>query len=78
MLLHIKKHYFIKFCCLFLKSLKVFSVYLSKNLDFYLTKNESFFVIGDFNAELTKKYLEEFCASYSLQNLIKQPTCLKN
>ena len=25
-LLHIKKHYFIHFCCLFLKSLKAFSV----------------------------------------------------
>ena len=28
-LLHIKKHYFIQFCCLFIKSLKAFSVFLS-------------------------------------------------
>ena len=26
-LLHIKKHYFLHFCCMFLKSLKVYSVY---------------------------------------------------
>ena len=29
MLLHIKKHYFIYFCCLFLKLLKAFSASLS-------------------------------------------------
>ena len=29
MLLHIEKHYFIHFCCLFLKLSKAFSVYLS-------------------------------------------------
>ena len=27
---------------------------------------------------MTKSYLEEFCASYYLKNLIKQPTCFKN
>ena len=30
------------------------------------------------NAETTNCYLEEFCASYNLKNLIKQPTCSKN
>ena len=35
-------------------------------------------VIGDFNAEMTNHYLEEFCASYNLKNLIKEPTCIKN
>ena len=28
--------------------------------------------------EMTNGYLEEFCASYHLKNLIKQPTCFKN
>ena len=27
---------------------------------------------------MTNNYLEEFCASYNLKNLIKQPTCFKN
>ena len=27
---------------------------------------------------MTNSYLEEFCASYNLKNLIKQPTCFKN
>ena len=27
---------------------------------------------------MTTSYLEEFCASYNLKDLIKQPTCFKN
>ena len=45
---------------------------------FYSSKYENFIVIGDFNAEMTNSYLEEFCASYNLKNLIKNPTCFKN
>ena len=51
---------------------------LSENLDFYSSKYENFFVIGDFNAEMTNSYLEEFCASYDLKDFIKEPTCFKN
>ena len=53
------------------------TVNLSKNLDFYSSKYENI-VIGDFNAEMTNNHLEEFCASYNLKNLSKQPTCFKN
>ena len=55
-----------------------YTVNLSKNLDFYSSKYESFIVISDFNAEMTNNYFEEFCVSYNLENLIKQPTCFKN
>ena len=34
--------------------------------------------MGGFNAEMTNSYLEEFCASYNLKSLIKEPTCFKN
>ena len=54
------------------------TVNLSKNLEFYSSKYENFIVIGDFNAEMTNNYLEEFCASYNLKNLIKEPICFKN
>ena len=54
------------------------AVNLSKNLDFYSSKHENFIVIGEFTAEMTNNYLEEFCVSYNLRNLIKQPTCFKN
>ena len=39
------------------------TVSFSKNLDFYSSKYENFFVLGDFNAEMTNNYSEEFCAS---------------
>ena len=54
------------------------TVNLSKNLDFYSSKYENFIVRGDCNAEMTNNYLAEFCASYNLKNLIKEPTCFKN
>ena len=54
------------------------TVNLSKSFDFYSSKYENFIVIGDFNAEMTNSYMEEFCASYNLKNFIKQPTCFKN
>ena len=36
------------------------TVILSKSFDFYSSKYEKFIVIGDFNAEMTNSYLEEF------------------
>ena len=54
------------------------TVNLSKNLDVYSSNYENVIVKGDFNAEMTNNYWEEFCASYNFKNLIKQPTCFKN
>ena len=42
------------------------------------SKYENFIVLGDFNAEMTNTYMEEFCSVYNFKNLIKDPTCLKN
>ena len=36
------------------------TVNLSKSFDFYSSKYEKLIVIGDFNAEMTNSYLEEF------------------
>ena len=54
------------------------TVNLNKNLDFYSCKYENVFVLVDWNAEITNNYLEKFCASYNLKNLIKQFPCSKN
>ena len=32
----------------------------------------------DFNAEMSNTHLQEFCATFSLTNLIKESTCFKN
>ena len=50
-----------------------YTVNLSQNLDLRSSKYENVFVIGDFNAEMTNNYLEEYCSSYNLKNMIKQP-----
>ena len=34
--------------------------------------------MGDFNSELTETEMAEFCETYNLTNLIKEPTCFKN
>ena len=34
--------------------------------------------MGDFNSEITEPGLSEFCETYNLSNLIKDPTCFKN
>ena len=53
------------------------AVSLSKNVNFYSSKHKNLIVIGNFSAEITNNYFEEFCVSYNLKDLIKQPTCFK-
>ena len=42
------------------------------------SKYENFIVLGDFNAEMTNTYMEEFCSVYNFKNLIKDSTYFKN
>ena len=51
---------------------------ISRGIDFYSTKYENFIFLGDFNAEITNSYVENFCGAYGLKSLIKVPTCYKN
>ena len=37
-----------------------------------------FLVIGDLNSEISEMAMSEFCETYNLQNLVKDPTCYKN
>ena len=39
---------------------------------------DSFLNGGDFNSEMTESAMENFCGTYHLHNLIKDPTCFKN
>ena len=47
-------------------------------LDSHVTKYDNFLIMGDFNSEPHEKSMEEFCSRYTLQNLVKGPTCVKN
>ena len=50
---------------------------LGKALDHYSSKYENFMFLGDFNAEETDEYLQNFFNTYSMKNLVKEPTCYK-
>ena len=50
---------------------------LGKALDHYSSKYENFMFLGDFNAEETDEYLQNFLNTYSMKKLVKEPTCYK-
>ena len=50
---------------------------LSDFLDFHSSSYDSIIILGDFNVDVEEPHMKTFCANYSLQNLIKQPTCYK-
>ena len=55
--------------------------YLSKLttiLDHYLSTYDNYLLLGDFNSEPHEDIMKEFCGTYNLANLIKEPTCFKN
>ena len=49
-----------------------------RELDIHSSNYENFLLLVAFNAEMTDPNLQEFCNLYSLENLIKNPTCFKN
>ena len=51
---------------------------LTPILDHYLSKYDNYILIGDFNSEINEEVMMEFCDTYNLSNLIKEPTCFKN
>ena len=51
---------------------------LSDFLDSHPSTYEKVLILGDFNVEVDDQNMKTFCDSYSLTNLIKQPTYYKN
>ena len=51
---------------------------ISKALDAFSTKYENIIILGDFNECVDDETMRNFCNSYRLNSLIKQPTCFKN
>ena len=52
--------------------------YIGRGIDFYSSKYDNFVVLGDLNTEISNSFMEQFCASYNLKSLIKEPTCFKS
>ena len=52
--------------------------YIDKGLDSLSSKYDNYILMGDFNAELSNNFVDSFCGSYSLNSLLRKPTCFKN
>ena len=48
---------------------------ISKKLDIYSTSYDNFIILRDFNIEMKEQQIKDFCDNYSLNSLIRQPTC---
>ena len=48
------------------------------SLDSFMSSYDNFLVTGDLNSEISETVMSEFCKTYNLQNLVKDPTCYKN
>ena len=51
---------------------------LGKILDTQMKIYGNFLIVRDFNFEMTESVMENFCGTYHLHNVIKDPTCFKN
>ena len=52
--------------------------HIGNNIDKYLSTYENFIVLGDFNAEPSNQYIEDFCQVYCCRNILHDKTCFKN
>ena len=60
------------------KSNRVHLECLNKSLALHLLKYEHFLLLGDFNVCVEDSSMSEFCDTYNLKSLIREPTCYKN
>ena len=51
---------------------------LGGEVDKYLCKYENLLMLGDWNSAVTEDAMANFCETYGLENLIKEPTCFKS
>ena len=51
---------------------------VGRGIGFYSSKYDNSIVLGDLNTEVSNSFMEQFCASYNLKCLIKEPTCFKS
>ena len=50
---------------------------IGRGIDFYTSKYDNFVVFGNLTTEVPNSFMEQFCVSYNLKSLIKEPTCFK-
>ena len=55
-----------------------FLSHVGKSLHYQVGKYENLILIGDFNSQMEKDVMNEFCDTYNLKNLVTASTCFKN
>ena len=55
-----------------------FLSHIGKALDKLLGDYDNILLLGDFNSTQEEQCMKDFCETYNLDNLIKEPTCFKN
>ena len=60
------------------KCIETFLDSVGKELDRFLPQYENLLLLGDFNSEMSEDHMKNFCETYNLTNLIKEPTCFKS
>ena len=68
-------------CCLYNPAKSNISPHLSivgRSLDSYMSSCDNSLVIRDLNSDISEIAISEFCETYNLQNLVKDPTRYKN
>ena len=64
-----------------IQSLKKVSYFLNdvgQSLDKYIGSYDNILLLGDYNSVIEEEIMIEFCDTYNLVNLIKEPTCYKS
>ena len=51
---------------------------VGKELDKLIPQYDNLLLLGDFNSEMREEDMMTFCETYSLTNLITEPTCFKS
>ena len=59
-------------------STSYFLSHIGKALEELLDNYDNIILLGDFNSSQEEQCMNDFCETYNLENLIKEPTCFKN
>ena len=43
-----------------------------------MSSSDNILILGDLYSQISEMIMSEFCETYNLQNLVKEPTCYKN
>ena len=61
-----------------IKNISYYLGHIGKALDKFMVNCDNLLLVADFNSEISEQDRTDFCELYTLDNLIKKPTCYKH